>query len=134
MSFPYGERSALRAVDLQVVAGTTTAVVGASGSGTSTLVRLLHRAADPQQGQVLLGGVDVREAHPAELAARVAVVPQEVWLLEGSIADNIALVRPGATRAQVEAAGRAANLGDFVATLSRGWDTPVGEAGVAVRR
>lgn len=128
-----GRRGRCHVLRLQFAVGhgaPTTAIVGASGSGKSTLV---PRAADPQQGRVLLGGVDVRELHPAELAGRVAVVPQEVWLLDGSIAGNIALVR-----AERHArAGRGCRSGPPTSVTSSprcpgGWDTPVGEAGVAL--
>jgi ATP-binding cassette subfamily B protein/subfamily B ATP-binding cassette protein MsbA len=119
----------LRDVDLRVRAGETVAVVGATGAGKSTLVSLVPRFYDPTAGRVLIDGHDVRHIQLASLRRQVSVVLQESFLFPMSIADNIAYGRPGATRAEVEAAGQAANVDELVSRLPEGYDTVVGERG-----
>lgn len=124
------DRIALDGVDLTVPSGTVCALVGPSGSGKSTVARLIPRFWDVDEGQVLVGGVDVREIASADLLRHVALVFQDPFLLSDTIAENIRLARPSATDAEVEAAARAAQAHDFIVSeLPQGYATPVGERG-----
>ncbi|WP_282776275.1 MULTISPECIES: ABC transporter ATP-binding protein [unclassified Nocardia] len=121
-----GGSTVLDGVDLVLEPGTVTALVGASGSGKSTLARLLPRFWDVDSGAVRIGGVDVREIAEDTLYRQVGFVFQETSLLRTSIRDNIALGRPDADRADIEAAARAAQIHDRVAALPRGYDSVIG--------
>ncbi len=116
-------------VSFVVPAGRCAALVGPSGAGKSTLVHLLQRFWDPQQGRILLGGVDLRDLPLATLRDQIAVVPQDVYLFNTSILENLRLGKPDATLAEVEAAARAANIHDFIVGLPQGYETVVGERG-----
>jgi ABC-type transport system involved in Fe-S cluster assembly fused permease/ATPase subunit len=120
----------LHVVSFTVPAGTTTAVVGATGSGKSTLARLIFRFYDVQAGGVLIDGQDVRSVTQASLRAAIGIVPQDTVLFNDSIEYNIAYGRPGASRAEVEAAARSAHIHDFIARLPDGYATQVGERGL----
>ena len=132
VSFAYqeGSRPALRDVSLELRVGEKLGVVGPSGAGKSTLVSLMLRFADPQEGRVLLGGQDIRTIPLAVLRRHVAVVAQDMYLFYGTIADNLRMAKPDATAEEIEAAARAANIHEFIAGLSEGYDTLVGERGV----
>ncbi|MEM6440648.1 MAG: ABC transporter ATP-binding protein [Pseudomonadota bacterium] len=124
VTFAYdGSDPALQDVDLTLEPGTLTALVGPSGSGKSTLASLLPRFWDVGEGRVTLGGVDLRNMTPETLYASVAFVFQRVQLLRASLRENIALGRPDATEAEVEAAARAAQIHDRIAALPRGYDS-----------
>ncbi|MFG6455228.1 ABC transporter ATP-binding protein [Roseateles sp. BYS96W] len=134
-SFPgAGARSrpALDGVDLTLAPGKTLGIVGATGAGKSTLVRLLLRQAEPDAGRLTLGGVPLPELPLATLRAHIAWVPQEPFLFSATVADNIALAKPGATPADIEAAARLAAVHDDIARLSQGYATEVGERGVTL--
>nr|WP_210341814.1 ABC transporter transmembrane domain-containing protein [Rhizobium setariae] len=122
--------SALEGLTLSVKPGERVAVVGSSGAGKSTLFSLLLRYYDADAGRVLIDGVDVREADPGEIRARIAIVPQDVTIFAASIHDNIAFGAAGATRADVEAAARAAHAEEFILRLDESYDTEVGERGI----
>ncbi|OLT16968.1 ABC transporter [Pseudonocardia sp. CNS-139] len=122
-------RPVLEHVGLTAPAGTLTALVGASGSGKTTVIRLIARFWDAGRGAVRIGGVDVRDIATEDLMARVAVVFQDVWLFEGTISDNIRLGREAATDDEVREAARLARVDEIVERLPAGWDTPVGEGG-----
>jgi ATP-binding cassette, subfamily B, bacterial len=122
----------LRGVELEVPAGQTVAVVGATGAGKSTLVALVPRLLDPWEGRVLIDGVDVRRARLREVRERVAIVRQEPLLLPLTIAENIAYGRPGASRASIERAARDAVADEFIERLPEGYDTVVGERGATL--
>jgi ATP-binding cassette subfamily B protein len=124
------DRPILRGVSLHVPAGRTLAVVGPSGSGKSTLARLLFRFYDVTAGAVRIDGQDLREVTQDSLRAMIGVVPQDTVLFNDTIGYNIAYGRAGASRAEIEAAARAARIHDFVAGLPRGYDTMVGERGL----
>ena len=120
----------LEGVQLSVAPGEVVALVGPSGGGKTTLVSLLPRFWDPQRGRVMLDGVDIRSLRLADLRGGIGVVPQEPALFSGSIRENIAYARPGASDADVEAAARAAHAHEFIERLPQGYDTLVGERGV----
>ncbi|MCF3177419.1 ABC transporter ATP-binding protein [Streptomyces sioyaensis] len=115
--------------DLTLAAGETVAVVGATGAGKSTLAKLLARFYDPSQGRVLLDGVDLRELPTGTLRRAVVMVTQEAFLFSGTVADNIALGRPDAGRAEVERAAKAIGAHDFITALPDGYDTDVRKRG-----
>jgi ATP-binding cassette subfamily B protein len=127
--FGYRDSVVLPNLDLAVPAGQTVALVGATGAGKTTVARLLARFYDPQGGQVLLDGVDLRQLTDADLRRAVVLVTQENFLFSGSVADNIAFGRPGATRAEVVAAARAIGADEFIAALPDGYDTDVRKRG-----
>ncbi|WP_246170726.1 ABC transporter ATP-binding protein [Pseudonocardia hierapolitana] len=133
VTFGYGTdrgRPALDGVDLEIPAGTVCALVGPSGSGKSTLARLVARFHDVVSGSVEVGGVDVREIGTPGVLRHVALVFQDPFLIDDTVAENIRLGRPEATEAEVEAAARAAGAHDFIVSeLPDGYATRVGERG-----
>ena len=122
----------LEGVDLHVSAGETVALVGATGAGKSTLVSLVPRFYDPMSGRVLVDGSDLRDVQLTSVRRQVSVVLQESFLFPISIADNIAYGRPEASRSEIEAAGRAANVDEIVSRLPEGYGTVVGERGATL--
>jgi ABC-type transport system involved in Fe-S cluster assembly fused permease/ATPase subunit len=129
--FSYGDgREVLRGISLSIAPGESIGIVGPSGSGKSTLLRLLLRMYDPTSGGVFFDGVDAKELRTASLRAAVAVVPQDCVLFADTLERNIAYGRPGAPRADVEAAAQAAQLTRALAAMPDGLDTQVGERGV----
>jgi ATP-binding cassette, subfamily B, bacterial len=120
----------LRDFDLEIRAGETVCLLGPSGIGKSTLTYLLLRLYDVDAGRILLDGVDIRDCSLASVRNRFSYVPQDPWLLDASVAENIALGVRGATREQVEAAGRLALVDEFVDRLPEGYDTLLGEGAV----
>ncbi|MCL2728422.1 MAG: ABC transporter ATP-binding protein/permease [Actinomycetia bacterium] len=115
--------------DLRLPAGQTVAVVGATGAGKSTLAKLLARFYDPTSGRVTLDGVELRDLAQADLRRGVVMVTQEAFLFSGTVADNIAIGRPDATREEVEAAAKAIGAHDFITALPDGYDTDVRKRG-----
>ena len=132
VTFRYNEggEDVLHDLDLHVKAGETLALVGPSGGGKTTLCGLVPRFYDIADGAVLIDGVDVRELSLASLRRAIGVVQQDVYLFSGSVYDNIAYGKPGATREEVEEAARLAGADEFIALLPDGYDTYVGERGV----
>ena len=116
-------------VDLRIPEGSTTALVGATGSGKSTLARLLARFYDCREGSIRIGGVDVRDIAPTDLARLVAFIQQDEYIFEASLLGNIRIARPDASDAEVERAGRHAQLDEFVERLPEGWRTGLGAGG-----
>ena len=129
-AYPGGRRAAHDGLSFEVEAGERVGIVGASGAGKSTILRLLLRFHDPQEGRVLLGGRDLRGLDRAALRAGFGVVNQDTYLFHGTAAENIRFGKPDATDEEVEAAARAANAHAFVARLPRGYDTVIGERGI----
>ncbi|MBS9373239.1 ABC transporter ATP-binding protein [Rhodococcus sp. B50] len=123
------EREALSGVDLTIPAGSTVALVGRTGAGKSTVVKLLARFYDPTSGSVRVDGTDLRRYRLRDYRGRLGVVPQEAHLFTGTVATNIAYGRPDATREEIEAAARAVGALDMVAGLPGGMNHPVGERG-----
>src|SRR3989475_738682 len=131
VSFAYGpDRPVLHDVSCVIPPGTRLGIVGATGAGKTTLISLLTRFYDPQQGEILLDGTDLREYRLTDLRRQFAVVLQEAVLFSTSIAENIAYAAPGATRQQIVAAAQAANAHEFIERLPQGYETEVGERGV----
>lgn len=131
INFGYtNQRSILKDFNLHVSAGRTTAIVGRSGSGKSSLTRLLLRLYSPQSGQILLGENSIDSIPIAGLRNLIGIVPQDIALLHSTIAENIALGVPKATQCEIEAAAMAAQLHEFVQSLPLGYDTIVGERGL----
>ncbi|HRL76940.1 MAG TPA: ABC transporter transmembrane domain-containing protein [Candidatus Accumulibacter phosphatis] len=131
--FAYPSRpaaSVLHGLDLHIAAGQTVALVGPSGAGKTTVFQLVQRFYDVAAGAILVDGVELRRLSLAELRGRIAVVPQEAVIFSGSIADNIAYGRPGASADEMRAAAGAAFVDDFVRRLPEGYDTFVGERGL----
>jgi ATP-binding cassette, subfamily B, bacterial len=123
---------ALRDIDLVVEAGTTVALVGATGSGKSTLVQLLGRLYDVTEGSVLIDGADVREVDLVSLRRSIAVVDDDPFLFSASVRENIAYGRPDASDAEIERAAERAQAAGFIAELPDGYDTRVGERGLTL--
>jgi len=131
VSFQHDARSVgLRDVSFEAPPGTTTALVGPSGAGKTTAVRLAMRLLDPKGGRVLIDGLDMRQVKQSALRAAVALVPQDVALFNDSLYANIAFARPGAANDEVRAAAEAAELGPFIDSLPNGMSTMVGERGL----
>ncbi|GGP32833.1 ABC transporter [Streptomyces libani subsp. rufus] len=116
-------------LDLTLPAGQTVAVVGSTGAGKSTLAKLLARFYDPSAGRVLLDGVDLRDLPVPELRRGVVMVTQEAFLFSGTVADNIAIGRPDATREEIEQAAKAIGAHEFISALPDGYDTDVRKRG-----
>jgi ATP-binding cassette subfamily B protein len=127
--FRYGDSWVLQDINLVVPAGTRTAVVGETGAGKTTLGYLVARLYEPQEGQVTIDGVDVREVSLESLAATVGVVSQETYLFHASVRENLRFARPDATDEEIEEAARTARIHDLIASLPDGYDTIVGERG-----
>ena len=136
-AYPGSPQPALAGVDFTLPAGQTLGLVGPTGAGKSTLIKLLLRQWAPQQGRITWGGPadvthDLADYTLAALRAGIAWVPQEAFLFSASVAENIALARPDATRAQIEAAAIDAAVHDDILRLPQGYDTPVGERGITL--
>jgi len=135
VSFRYPSRSDKLVIDglsFTIAPGEMVAAVGPSGAGKTTLTALLYRFFDPESGRVCFEGVDIKELALAELRASMAMVEQEPVLFSGSISDNIAFGRQGATQAEIEEAARDANAHDFIVGFPEGYHTLLGERGVRV--
>ena len=129
VSLAYGDRPALRRLELEIPVGKVTALVGPSGSGKSTVAALLLRFLRPDAGRVLWDGVDVEACTAASLRSQVALVTQEPLLFAGTVRENLLAARPEASGGELRSALRAAGAEDFVMSLPRQWDTPLGERG-----
>jgi ATP-binding cassette subfamily B protein len=129
VSFGYGDEPTLEDVTFTVPAGTTTAIVGETGSGKTTLGYLTARLYDVKEGSVSIGGVDVRDMTFATLSDLVGVVSQETYLFHASVRENLRFAKPDATDEEVEAAAEAARIHHVIAALPEGYDTVVGERG-----
>ena len=132
VSYKYSEESdyVLKDVNVKIGSGSITALVGPSGGGKTTLVRMLYRHYDPQVGSVKLDGKDLRDYDLFAMRRFMAIVPQEVEIFDGSIKDNIAYTNPEASMEEIEAAARIANVEEFVKKLPEKYETEVGERGI----
>lgn len=129
LGFRYGNRSVIRGLDLQIRPGEMIGLVGHSGSGKSTLVNLICRFYDVSDGAISVDGTDIRRFGVADYRRHIGLVLQEPFLFFGTIAENIAYGKPGATRAEIVAAARAAHAHEFILRLPQGYDSLVGERG-----
>lgn len=130
VSFGYRpEEVVLNALDLHVAPNKTTALVGPSGGGKSTIISLLQRFYTPRTGQIFIDGQDISQVDLKSLREKIAFVAQDVYLFRGTIGDNIALGRPGASQDEIEAAAKKANAHDFISNFTQGYQTNVGEQG-----
>ncbi|MFD1830922.1 ABC transporter ATP-binding protein [Streptomyces desertarenae] len=127
--YPGAEEPVLRGIDLVAGPGRTTAVIGSTGSGKSTLLSLVPRLSDATEGEVLVGGVDVRRLDPALLARTVGLVPQRPYLFSGTVATNLRYGRPNATDEELWHALEVAQAADFVRRMEGGLDAPVAQGG-----
>ncbi|HEY2536743.1 MAG TPA: ABC transporter ATP-binding protein [Solirubrobacteraceae bacterium] len=132
ISPPASARAVLSGIDLDVPAGRTVALVGATGSGKTSLTSLISRLYDPSEGRVLLDGADVREVNLRSLRHAVAVVSDDPFLFSQTVAENIAYAQPQATREDIEAAANRAQAHEFIERLPDGYDTLVGERGLTL--
>jgi ATP-binding cassette subfamily B protein len=130
VTFAYrADRVVLPSFTLDIPAGQTIALVGSTGAGKSTLAKLISRFYDPSQGSVSLDGFDLRTLHPKDLRRAIVMVTQEAYLFSGSVADNIALGKPDAARAEIIAAATAVGAHEFIMSLPAGYDTDVNKRG-----
>jgi ATP-binding cassette, subfamily B, bacterial len=127
--FGYRDTPVLPGLDLTIPAGQTAALVGATGAGKTTIARLMARFYDPGQGRVLLDGTDLRDLREPDLRREVILITQENFLFSGTIAENIELGKPGASRAEIEAAALAIGAHAFIRALPAGYDEQVGKRG-----
>ena len=129
-AYPGGRRPAHDALSFTVAVGEKIGIVGPSGSGKSSVARLLLRLFDPQSGSVKIGGIDLRTLDPDTLRAQIAVVHQDTYLFHGTVEENLRLGQPDATQEELEAAASDANAHDFIMALPQGYQTMLGERGV----
>ena len=134
VSFTYkgAAEPALDGINLKIQPGQTVAIVGQTGTGKTSLVKLVNRTYDVTQGQVLLDGIDARDWNLESLRQQISIIEQDIFLFSRSIAENIAFGRPGATRDEVVAAAKAAQADEFIAGFKDGYDTVIGERGVTL--
>jgi ATP-binding cassette, subfamily B, bacterial MsbA len=132
VTFGYAEKNVLSNIKLTVKAGQLVALVGSSGSGKTTLTSLLLRFYDPTSGKIQIGGVNIRDVSTKDLRDQIAIVTQETILFHDSIRNNIALGRPGATEEEIVAAAKHAHAHDFILRKAEGYDTVIGERGIAL--
>ncbi len=130
VDFNYGEKPVLRNINFTVKAGALVALVGATGSGKTTVTNLLLRFYDPVRGAITIGGVDLRDVRTRDLRNQIAVVTQETVLFNESVRRNIELGRPGATNDEIIAAARSAYAYDFIMDKPKGFDCVIGERGM----
>jgi len=132
VSFAYGTDPELENISFKVKQGQTVAIVGQTGAGKTSLVKLLNRTYDTTDGQVLIDGVDVRDWNLASLRSQISMIEQDIFLFSRSVSDNIAFGKPGATQSEVEAAAKSAQADDFIQTFDKKYETIVGERGVTL--
>jgi ATP-binding cassette subfamily B protein len=128
-SYPGAGRAAVSDLTVDIEAGQLAALVGPTGAGKTTITHLVARFYDPQQGQIVLDGTDLRRIARSSLARQLGIVFQDTFLFHASIADNLRYARPGASDTELAAAAKAAHLHDFICSLPAGYDTVVGERG-----
>jgi ATP-binding cassette subfamily B protein len=124
--------SVLSGISFKVKQGQTVAIVGQTGAGKTSLVKLINRTYDTSQGQVLVDGVDVRDWNLAALRSQVSMIEQDIFLFSRSVSDNIAFGKPEAERSEIEAAAKSAQADDFIHSFDKGYETVVGERGVTL--
>ncbi len=128
-SYEEGNQKALQNINFHIKQNSLTAIVGKSGSGKSTIIKLIMRYADPQKGSVKIGGVDVRYVSQSELMKHISVVFQDVYLFDDTILNNIRMGNPKASDKEVKIAAKKAHCEDFISRLEKGYETKIGEIG-----
>jgi len=131
LAYPVGE-AVLHNISFHVKPGQTVAIVGQTGAGKTSLVKLINRTYDATQGQVFIDGVEVRDWNLAALRSQISMIEQDIFLFSRSISDNIAFGKPGATHEEVLSAANAAQANEFIETLDQSYDTVIGERGVTL--
>lgn len=129
VSFSYGQKKVLDNVNFKLCKGEHLAIVGGSGGGKSTLIKLMEGFYTPQNGEIIYFGKPHTELSKADIRRLFAYVPQECTLFDGTIGENIAMGKPGATQEEIENAVRLADIHDFIQSLPKGYNTPAGEGG-----
>lgn len=129
VSFTYTEEEVLKGINIHIRAGEKVAIVGPTGAGKSTLVALLLRLYDPTEGDIFIDNVNLRDIKPTSLRKFVAAVPQETIIFSGTVRENIAIGRLGASEEEIVEAAKLANAHDFIVNLPQGYDTVLGERG-----
>jgi ATP-binding cassette subfamily B protein len=132
VGFAYDSENVLQNISFKVKQGQTVALVGQTGAGKTSLVKLINRTYDATNGQILVDGVDVRDWNLASLRSQISMIEQDIFLFSRSVSDNIAFGKPGATREEVEAAAQSAQADDFIHSFDKGYETVVGERGVTL--
>jgi ATP-binding cassette, subfamily B, multidrug efflux pump len=125
-------RPVLQGLNLDIYPGQIVAVLGGTGSGKSSLINLIPRFYDPQEGMITIDDIDIREVKLPSLRHQIGIVPQETYLFSDTVRNNIAFGRPDATDSEIEAAAQAAQASDFISKLPKGYDTRVGERGLGL--
>jgi len=126
------EDEVLQDISFKVRPGQTVAIVGQTGAGKTSLVKLINRTYDTSQGQVLVDGVDVRDWNLAALRSQISMIEQDIFLFSRSVSENIAFGKPESTQSEIEAAAESAQADDFIHTFDKGYETVVGERGVTL--
>ena len=136
MSFKYkdGVEEVLSGINLDVKAGTYIALVGSSGAGKTTLCSLIPRFYDVSEGSIKIDGTDIRDVTLNSLRNQIGMVQQDVYLFAGTIMDNIAYGKPGATKEEVIEAAKNANAHEFIMSFPDGYDTDIGQRGIKLDR
>lgn len=132
VSFGYNASSVLENVSFKVRPGQTVAIVGQTGAGKTSLVKLINRTYDVGGGQILIDGIDAREWNLASLRSQISMIEQDIFLFSRSICENIAFGKPGVSQAEIERAAQAAQAHDFIETFEKGYQTVIGERGVTL--
>ncbi|MBI1794711.1 MAG: ABC transporter ATP-binding protein [Chloroflexi bacterium] len=130
-AYPSG-KSVLQDISFKIKPGQTVAIVGQTGAGKTSLVKLINRTYDATAGQILVDGIDVRDWNLASLRGQISMIEQDIFLFSRSVSDNISFGKPGATREIVESAAQAAQAHEFIQTFSNSYDTVIGERGVTL--
>ncbi|MFA5874211.1 MAG: ATP-binding cassette domain-containing protein, partial [Anaerolineales bacterium] len=130
-AYPTGE-AVLRDISFTVKPGQTVAIVGQTGTGKTSLAKLVNRTYDTTGGQILVDGVDVRDWNLASLRSQISIIEQDVFLFSRSVAENIAFGKPGATKEEIETAAKSAQADEFIRQFEKGYETVIGERGVTL--
>jgi len=130
-AYPTGE-AVLRDISFSVMPGQTVAIVGQTGTGKTSLAKLVNRTYDPSGGQILIDGVDLRDWNLASLRSQISIIEQDVFLFSRSVSENIAFGNPGASTAEIENAAKSAQADGFISEFEKGYETVIGERGVTL--